>query len=41
MMGAAPDSFDAGEWRTLARLARASYAARMLGSAWAALMRVR
>jgi GT2 family glycosyltransferase len=41
MMGASPDTFDASEWRALARLARAAYAARMLGSAWAGLTRVR
>jgi GT2 family glycosyltransferase len=40
MFGAARESFEPVEWRRMARLARAAYAARMLGSLWGALRRV-
>ena len=39
--GHRPEQFDAGEWRRMARLARAGYVARMAGSAWAELVRAR
>jgi GT2 family glycosyltransferase len=40
MFGAERESFEPGEWRRMARLARAAYAARMVGSLWGALRRV-
>jgi glycosyltransferase involved in cell wall biosynthesis len=40
MFGAARESFEPEEWRHMARLARAGYAARMLGSLWGELRRV-
>lgn len=39
--GYSPDRFDPGEWRRMSRLARAGYAARVLGSVWAELSRAR
>ncbi|HKP92107.1 MAG TPA: glycosyltransferase family 2 protein [Thermoleophilaceae bacterium] len=39
--GHSPESFDAGEWRRMARLARLGYATRVAGSAWAELSRAR
>jgi GT2 family glycosyltransferase len=40
-LGAAPDSYDPGEWSKMLRLARASYGARVLGSVWAEVRRAR
>jgi GT2 family glycosyltransferase len=40
-IGHAPESFDRGEWRRMARLARAGYAARVAGSLWAEVVRAR
>jgi GT2 family glycosyltransferase len=40
MIGVAPESFEAHEWHSLARLARVAYAARMAGSLWGELTRV-
>lgn len=39
--GHRPDSFEPAEWRRMARLARAGYAARVAGSVWSELLRVR
>jgi GT2 family glycosyltransferase len=39
--GHAPDAFGPAEWRRMARLARAGYAARVVGSVWAELRRAR
>jgi glycosyltransferase involved in cell wall biosynthesis len=39
--GQQPDGYDPGEWREMARLARLGYAARVCGSLWAELWRVR
>jgi GT2 family glycosyltransferase len=40
-IGHSPDSFDPAEWRRMARLGRAAYAARIAGSVWAELVRAR
>ena len=40
MFGASPESFAPEEWRRMARLARAAYVARMLGSLWGEVRRV-
>jgi GT2 family glycosyltransferase len=40
MFGAGRESFDPAEWRRMVRLARAAYAARMVGSLWGELRRV-
>ena len=40
-IGHRPDSFDPGEWRRMARLARLGYAARVAGSVWAEVRRAR
>ena|SRR6202035_1293712 len=39
--GHAPERFDSREWRKMARLARAAYAARVAGSVWAEVRRAR
>lgn len=39
--GYSPDGFDRQEWRRMARLARLGYAARMVGSIWAEVLRAR
>jgi GT2 family glycosyltransferase len=39
--GHAPNGFDTAEWRRMARLARAGYAARVAGSVWAEARRAR
>ncbi|HEX8074302.1 MAG TPA: glycosyltransferase [Thermoleophilaceae bacterium] len=39
--GQAPERFERGEWRRMARIARAGYAARVAGSLWAELVRAR
>ncbi len=39
--GHVPDGFDSAEWRRMARLARAGYAARVAGSIWAEARRAR
>jgi GT2 family glycosyltransferase len=39
--GHSPDRFDSREWRRMARLARAAYAARVAGSLWAEMKRAR
>lgn len=39
--GHRPEAFEAAEWRRMARLARAGYAARIAGSLWAELVRAR
>lgn len=39
--GHKPDGFDPHEWRRMSRLARAGYAARVAGSMWSELLRVR
>ena len=39
--GHRPEAFDAAEWKRMARVARAGHAARVAGSAWAELLRVR
>ena len=39
--GQRPDGFDRAEWKRMARLARAGYAARVAGSAWAEVVRAR
>jgi GT2 family glycosyltransferase len=41
LYGHAPDAFDRLEWRRMARLARAGYAARVVGSVWAEVRRAR
>jgi GT2 family glycosyltransferase len=41
IFGYDPGAFDRREWRTMARLARAGYAARIAGSVWAELCRAR
>jgi len=41
LYGWQPDAFDRAEWRRMARLAQASYAARVVGSAWSELRRAR
>lgn len=40
-IGHSPEAFDPAEWRTMTRVARLAYAARVAGSAWAELSRVR
>lgn len=40
-IGHSPEGFDPGEWRMMARLARAAYAARIAGSIWAEVVRAR
>ncbi len=40
-IGVRPESFAPSEWRTMARLARASYAARIAGSVWAEVRHAR
>ena len=40
-IGHSPDNFDAGEWRRMARLGRAAYAARIAGSIWAEIVHAR
>ena len=40
-IGHRPESFAPGEWRRMARLARVAYAARVAGSLWAEVLRVR
>lgn len=40
-IGAAPQSFDAHEWRRMGRIARAVYAMRVAGSVWAEVRRAR
>lgn len=39
--GHSPESFEASEWRRMARVARLGYAARVAGSVWAELARAR
>jgi GT2 family glycosyltransferase len=39
--GHRPDGFAPGEWRQMARMARLGYAARIVGSIWAELVRAR
>jgi GT2 family glycosyltransferase len=39
--GYAPETFEAGEWRRMARLARLGYAARLAGSVWSEVVRAR
>jgi GT2 family glycosyltransferase len=41
LLGLTPGALDPGEWRTMRRLARLTYAARVAGSGWAALSRAR
>ena len=40
-IGHTPDGFDAAEWRRMARIARAGYAARVAGSLWGEIRRAR
>ncbi len=40
-IGHSPEQFEPREWKTMARMARLAYAARVAGSAWAELRRVR
>ena len=40
-IGHSPDQFSRGEWRRMALMARASYAARVAGSVWAEVRRAR
>lgn len=41
LFGLAPEGFEPAEWRRMLRLARAGYAARVVGSAWAEVARAR
>jgi glycosyltransferase involved in cell wall biosynthesis len=40
-IGHSPDGFEPGEWRRMARIGRAAYAARIAGSIWAELVHAR